>query len=273
MVRMYEARQSFLLWFGLVFAFSPVLRDLTENLLDHRDQRYTLLAPLLIGLLLRHDPASRCIRRIGAGIALLAVGLVAQSIGIAAGSWSIARVGLPFGVLGVALLTGRPSLAMAALVFWAIPVPSSVQFMASPEAESMLGAGAAEVLSWVGLKIDLGGPLLSFGGEHLELTATDNGIITASALSAVGWFVALRSGRSARSAALTAVCWATSVIVVQPIVVVLGVATLPLGVPELGRFLLTHGPCLALALLALLVHAFRRSGAAPLERGDLRTAI
>lgn len=269
---MSESRRNLLYWLGLVLAFSPVLQNLIAGIRHDPNQRYTLLAPLLIGLLLRHDPASRCTRRVGAGVALVVLGLFAQSIGIAGSSWSIARVGLPVGMLGVALLTSRPALAVVVLAFGVVPLPDSVGHLASPGVESMLGRAAGEVLSWFGIAIHTGGPLLSYNGERLELEAFDSGIVTSSLFFAVGWYRAVRLGRRIPSVAVHAVIWGLVAVAMQPVAVILCVAALPLGAPDLGRFVLTHGAWLGLALFVLVSARKQRAGPAPNAPADLEAA-
>jgi hypothetical protein len=174
--------------------------------------------------------------------------MLAQIIGIAAGSWSIARGGLPIATLGASLVTGKPHVTVTALAFAAIPVPGFIQAVASPSLESTLGAGAAKLFAWLDPPLQTGGPLLEFGDQRVHLLPRDGGLVTA---------VVLGAGKTATQAAIRAVGWALLAIVVQPLAVLVCVATLVLGVPEVGRFFLSHGLWLLLGAGVVFQHVYR----------------
>jgi hypothetical protein len=222
------------------------------NLLDHPHERYTLLAPVLIGLLIHQNPQLRSETRPALGVAMLILGLVAQVVGIAGGSWSIARWGLPVAMLGVCLITGRPAVGVTALAFALVPVPGFIRMMGSPQIESLLGAASADFLGLLGVTIETGGPLLLHDGRRFELLGTDNGIATAIVLAEVGWYSAIRNAYSLMQGLTRTIGFGLLAVIVQPIAVLACVATLPLGVPEWGRFVLTHGIWLLLCAGALL---------------------
>lgn len=238
---MSEARRGWLLWAGLVMAFSPVIQNLGANLVYNSDDCYTLLSVVLVGVLLQKDSCSTAGTQPSVGMILLLLGFITQLVGIAASSWSIARGGLPIAMLGLSLAMGRPPALVMALSFALIPIPSFIQGATTPYVESMLATGAADFLSRLGSELDIGGPLLQFRGQRFELLPHDNGLVSAIVLAQVGWYRSVRQGSDASICAAHAGAWGLLAIVVQPLAVVVCVASLPLGVPGLGRFCLTHG--------------------------------
>ena len=207
---MTELRRRWLLWCSLAVAFSPIIQNLAVNIRDDPGMRYILLPILLIGLLLRRDPRSHCETRPAAGPGLLIVGLVALVVGIAGGSWGIARIGLPVAMLGMTWVTGRPAVGVILLAFVCVPVPVFVEVMTSPRVESMWGEIGAGVLSRLGAELEVSGPLLRYHGERFELLPSDSGIVTAVVLGQVSWYLSLRAGRAFGQAVARAVCWGCS---------------------------------------------------------------
>ncbi len=257
---MNRSYRAVILWGGLVVAFLPVIHDVAMSLHNNAGQRYVLLSVLLIGLLILRNSDSRFgNERPGIGVTLLVLGLAAQLIGIASGSWSIARVGLPVAMLGISLVTGKPDTKVVVLAFAAVPIPGLVFNATSPWLESILAVAAAKTLALAGIQLDVGGPLLQFDGARFEMLASDNGIVTAVLLGEVGWYFAIRAHRSFGQAAWQAICWALLAIVIQPLLVLLCIATLPLGVPHLGRFFLTFGVAILLVIIVLVVALLSRS--------------
>jgi hypothetical protein len=253
---MTDSRRSVLLWCGLAIAFSPVLQDLAESALSFPSQRYVLLAPLMIGLLLVHpsnppqtsrhtSPHTK--KHSPLGIMLLILGMGAQILGITTSTWLFARVGLALAILGVALLAGRPNPMILLLTFGLVPIPEFITHATSPWLESILGAGAAQVLSFSGLQLEVGGPLLEVDGDRFELVASDSGIVTAALLAEAGWYSAVSAGFTFRRSLVRALQGALLVAVIQPVAVLLCVSSLPIGLPEVGRFLLTHDVPILLA--------------------------
>lgn len=249
---MTDSHRGVLLWGGLAVAFSPVLQDLAETLGRDPHQRYVLLPLILIALLIasgsrfRHGPHFP-----GAGVALLVLGLTAEMLGIAAGSSLIARWGLPVAMFGVSLIVAGPDPRLLALAFGLVPIPDFLIHATSPGFESLLGAGAAWALDLLGFQLKVGGPLLHFDGARFELKAADSGIVTAVLLAEVGWYSALRADLGLSPSIRRALGGALLAVVVQPIMVLACVATLVVGLPELGRFLLTHGVAIFLGVAVL----------------------
>ena len=190
-------------WLALAAGLSPVLVDLARNVASHPHDHCTLLAPVLLALALPgqltpHPPRRRL------GLALLALAGAAQLVGVAVDTWSIARLALPLGALGVGAWLGRPRLMALALLFWVVPIPDTLATLPSPAWESRLAGLGAAVARLVDGAATADGPLIRVTGHSLELTAVDWGYPAAFALSAVGWFAAVRLGRSPVTGALWA---------------------------------------------------------------------
>lgn len=257
---MTESRRRWLLWCGLLVAFSPVVQNLAANLRDHPGKRYVVLPILLMGLLLRKDPGSKSDTRTGLGRVLLLVGLAAQVTGIAASSWSLARIGLPVAMVGMAFITGRPAISVIVLAFALVPIPTFLQNLASPQVESILAKVSAGAYAWLGVDLEAHGPFVQQDGVRFQLVAADNGIVTLSVFVQLGWYLALRAGSALRESVARAARWGLLGIVLQPVFVLLCVAALPLGDRDLGRFCLTHGPWLVLGFGVILLNLWPRTG-------------
>lgn len=252
---MQERYRSGLLWAGLVVAFSPAIVSLIAGIRSEPSNRYTLFALLLLGLLLVRPSSDPVRSERWSGSILLVLGSLVQLFGAAASSWSIARMGFPLAILGVGLILGRPTPSKLLLAFGLVPIPAFVFDMGSPAIESRFGELAGGMLAWLGRPVEVGGPLLESGGMRFELLATDSGLVTAICLAELLWFRSIREGLSTRAAVLRSGCAALVGFAVQPLLVLLCAATLPIGYPELGRFLLSYGVPIALAAVVLVNEA------------------
>jgi hypothetical protein len=256
-----QRHHAWLLWLGLAIASSPALVGLARSLRDEPAQRYTLLALLLLGLLLVRGagPDGTAGRRPRVGMALVLLGWAAQLLGAAAASGFIAHVGLAVSIFGLSLFVGWPAPTTSVLAFGLIPVPGFVYAMGSPVVESALGEAAGLILGLVGLPVEAGGPLLQSSAGRFEIVATDAGLVTAICAAEVAWYGSRRRGDALTAGLLRTGRAAAMGFVLQPLLVVLAAASLPLGHPELGRFLLSHGVPIALAVAVLAREAVRRS--------------
>ena len=248
---MTERYRSGLLWAGLIVAFSPAIASLIAGILSEPSNRYTLLALGLLALLLVRPAGDRRRPERWTGGILLALGSLVQLFGAAASSWSIARVGLPFAILGVGLILGRPAPSKLVLAFGLVPIPAFVYDLGSPAIESRFGELAGGVLAALGGAVEVGGPLLKSGGMRFELLVTDSGLVTAVCLAEFLWYRSVHERRSTQAAILRSAGAILCGFAVQPLLVVVATAALPLGFPELGRFLLSYGVPISLAAVAL----------------------
>jgi hypothetical protein len=123
-----------------------VIVDMAENLMAEPVDRHTLVAGLLLSLCWRRSLTDGQGGRDGA--LWLALGVALEFLGIAAGSWSIARLGLPIGVLGLARLLGAPGLRVAMLSVWLIPIPFFLISAGTPHVEGILTSAVSWALSF-----------------------------------------------------------------------------------------------------------------------------
>ncbi len=247
--------QRTLPWIALLLGFSPVLLDLGRHLAATPEASYVLLAPLLLGLAARRElpevPRSD-------GYFLLALGLALELLGIAAASWSVARLGLPLGIVGLARARGFPPLRSALLGFFLVPVPTSLVALPSPELESALAAFAGAVVRGVGGEVRPVGPLFTGTQGRLELSAFDAGIPLAATLAALGWYSAVRRGARVSGALASAVRTSLWAVLIQPCAIAVAVGLFALGLPTLARSGLSYAPWLC-ATAFVLVRTERRA--------------
>lgn len=249
-----------LYWIGLAIASSPALVGLSERLVAEPIHRHSLLVGLLVLLLGtsgRSDAARGGVPHPRVGGGLLVLGFALQLVGAAAAAGFVAQLGMAVCILGLGLLLGRPSLALLLLCFGLVPVPAFVHVAASPNAESWLGEAMGTILRAIGAPVEGGGPLLLMDGRRFELVGTDAGLVTALCAAEYAWYAGACRGLELAQLVRRALAAAAVAVALQPILVLVCVATLPLGRPELGRFVLTHGVPLGLAGWAI----FRRFGA------------
>jgi hypothetical protein len=232
---------SALPWIALGFAFSPVWVQLIRELPTIPFGASILLAPALLLRAALAEPARPRARHRGLGLLLVGVGLLLELIGAAGGSWSIARFGIPAGVLGLALWAGSPSPRVAALSLWAVPIPTFFFVQTTPWAESAYAGLAAGLLDGLGFQVRASGPVVR--GDHgiLRLDDPHSGLHLASLLAQLAWFAALREGRSLRWALGRMAIAAVVALPLQALAVLGAVLLLLAGGPKLGSLWLYHG--------------------------------
>lgn len=260
-------RQTWLPWLGLALASSPAIASLARQLLVETPHRYTLLALLLTGLALAFGPEAESETSVAAargrrplGWLALAFGFAAQLVGVAASSGFLANVGIPLALIGVGLIVGRPRIDVLLLTLGLIPIPGFLLAMGSPTVESHLGEGLASLFAVAGWPVEGGGPLLTRAGRRFELFTADAGLISAHCGAVFGWYRSVRAGGTMGEHARSAGVGALVALALQPLLLLACGATLALGCPDLGRFVLSHGVPLALGFAALAIEARRRLG-------------
>jgi hypothetical protein len=191
----WEDRREWVLWATAAAAVSPVLVDLMTSLSEIDGSPSVLLPPCLFALYAWREGVSRARPR-PIGSLLVAFGLGIQIVGVVAGIDSLARLGLPWVIVGVALLAGRPTFPIAALAFWMVPLPHAVLTQWSPVLESRLAAYAILPLQLLGSDVSAVGRLIRIGSERLEVTAFQGGLTLALLLAQLGWYAALRHHHS-----------------------------------------------------------------------------
>ncbi len=237
-------------WLALFAGFSPVLFEFARFEAWYAPPS-TLVAPVLIAVCLWKGPRTADPPR-RAGIALIGAGLLLELIGIALRTWTLAWLGFPVAVLGMALWLGYPSWRVAVLAFGLIAIPESLRAAFSPGPESTLLAGACALWRAAGVPFSCTGPVARIGGRHLELIADDVGVMLAVLLAQLGWFLALREGASLQRAVYRALAFAASALVIQPLAIVLALGLLAVGSEEMARVWLSFGLWLGCALGVVL---------------------
>ena len=248
---MTERNRSFLLWLGLAIASSPTIASLAANIRSEPNQRYTLFALFLLVLAFAgHSPHADGSNR-PSGWVLLALGLVAQLLGAASSSAFLGNVGLASAILGLGLVLGRPAPAKLALAIGLIPVPGFLYAFGSPAIESALGESMGWLLRSAGWWVESGGPLLEYQGRRFELNVADSGAVTAICCAEFLWYRDLRAGRPIGEVVRRAIRAGVVGFAAQPVLVLLALTSLPLGFPEVGRFLLSYGVPISFMVLVL----------------------
>jgi hypothetical protein len=244
-------------WLALFLAFSVVIVQLIGAIVDVPDHRHAALGLVLLLSCLWNRVLERSPPRRG-GIALMALGAVVQLIGIASGSWSIARLGLPIAVVGLALHFGRPPLTTAALSVWLLPLPHGVlSLLGRLGLETHVAGLATGILNTLGAQLSVVGSAIRTPEALLNLVPRDGGWLLMYVLAGLGWYSAARSGLTLRAAAARAARWAACGIPLQVIAMLLAVGALALGWPRLGREWLSQGAWIATAVVGLALEEFR----------------
>jgi len=259
-------RRTALLWTALGLGFAPVLVDLARNLREDPRDACTLLAPLLLAAAWwrrrgERDPSH------ADGLLLLSLAVGLELAGLAGGAMSLARLGLPLAVLGMARWCGAPPLAVALLALGVVPVPQSVLALTSPQAEAWHAALAAGLLGRLGADVAAVGPTLRGAGAFVHLGAADSGLLLAIVGVELGWFSAVARRRGAGSALRAALLTGLVGLALQPVAVALAAALVAAGRGDAAGAWLAQGAWASLALLFLGVQLARRRHAAPRPAG------
>ncbi len=250
--------QAALPWLALGAAFSPVLFDLVRSLTAVDRSWGIAVAPILIVLCSRGEPASP--RRPRLGSVALVAGVALQILGIAGGAWSVARLGLPVAFCGLALATGRPSLPAAALSLWIVPPPTAATSLVSSWLEAPLARFAAGVWSALGAGLTASGPLLRTP-SGAELGIDEGGLRLAVLLAGMGWYAGVRARAGSAGLLRRALVFGLWAIPGQAVAVLGAAGLLLLGQPALGRHALQSGlPLVAFVLALAWIETRRRAG-------------
>ncbi len=177
-----------LLWGALAFTLSPILFDLGQHLMTKHWALYCLVFPFLILHLVvtvgtPETPQRRWVSMLG--FSLLGIAAVLTLLSTAEGTLRNGRPAIPISILGLAGVLAFPPLRVAALSFWAIPVPTVLLRVASPWLERALDSSTRVVLDVFGLVLP--SPMSRF-----PVPAYANGIVLAVLLSGLGWYISLR---------------------------------------------------------------------------------
>jgi hypothetical protein len=239
-------------WIAFIFAFSPVLYDLAAHARSHPWAAWSLVFAILLIFLARKDSSYALPR--GDGYALLGMALLLEGIAIGGGPIRWGRPAIPLGVFGLARILGRPSLRVAALACWAVPLPWSIVSAASPLLEFIwLRVAAATLSSFAPVLVQRASATWPDG--VLTLEAADGGLPLVAFLSGVGWIYALRTWRGLGRALATAAVWGLVGVAVQALAVTIALALTIGEEPDAARAFLSWGVFLICTVLALAVTA------------------
>ncbi len=237
-------------WIALLFAFSPLLSDLVDHVRTHSWAAWSLVFAFLLLLLARGDSSHAPPHR--DGYALLAMALVLEGFAIGGGPIRWGRPAIPLGVFALARILGRPSLRVAALACWALPLPTFIASAASPALEYIwLRVAAATLSSFAPISVNQASA--GWPDGVLRLEPAEGGLPFVVFLSGVGWIYALPTWRGFRRAVVTASLWALAGLPVQALAVLIALALAIGGKPEAARVWLSWGAFLVCMVLALAV--------------------
>ena len=243
-------RTALVPWLALFAGFSPVLAQFIGFEMWHAPTS-TLAAPVLIAISLWQrrvlaDPPRR------SGAVLIAAGLLLEVLGVALRVWTVAWLGFPVAVIGMALWLGRPSWRIAVLALGLVPIPESIRGAYTPAAETAVLGGACAAWRALGVAFSCTGPVARLGDRHLELLADDAGWTLAPLLGQLGWFLAVSRGATGRSALLWSVAFASATVLLQPLAIALALGLLMLSSEEVARTWVSQGVWIGCAGAAVL---------------------
>jgi len=254
----HEARRDLLLWSAFALAFSPLLFDLFAHLRARPWANYGLLFLVLLIAHTWHERSRAAAHH--DGYLLLSLALMLQCVAVGGGFTRWGRLALPLGVMGLARLLGRPSPRVAALAFWAVPLPNFIASIASPRLEQIWLMAAAWLLSPLA-PIAVEGTTAATPGGMLTFDAVSGGLPLAALLSGLGWLRALDDWRGLGSALRTASTWGLAALPLQALCALAALALATLGAPALASAWLSWGIFLVVGAAGLvIVHRSRRSG-------------
>src|SRR5262245_53305690 len=119
---------SWLPWLAVALAFSPVVAGIVSDARIERIQWGAVAGVVLLvvaGWREAAPTAASSARRTAGGLALVVGGVALLLAGLAVDTAFVARAGFPLVVIGLAVWLGRPSLAVAALSLFAVPIPTT----------------------------------------------------------------------------------------------------------------------------------------------------
>jgi hypothetical protein len=235
-------------WTAFFFAFSPLLSDLVDHVRAHPWAAWSLVFGILLVLLARRDSSHAPPHR--DGYALLGMALLLEGLAIGGGPVRWGRPAIPLGVFGVARILGRPSFRVAALACWALPLPTFIASVASPQLEYIwLRAAAATLSSFAPISVHQASA--SWPDGVLRVAASDGGLPLAVFLSGVGWIYALPTWRGFGRALVTAAIWGLAGLPAQALAVLIALALAIAYQPEAAQVWLSWGVFLGCMVVAL----------------------
>ena len=255
-----ENRGHTVLWIALAAALSPLLVDLAAHVVGNRWARGAAIFPLLLAYCAWRDPSPRTPSR--DGLVLLVLGVAVAFVDVGGGMPRVGRPGIVLAVLGLARMTGRPSLRCALLALWMIPFPTQIIEALAPGLDAVVANLAAHFATALGVasRVDASHVValrLIVPAGRLELFPGDGGLALAWTFAGLGWFVVVRREAPLAEAARIVVRWMMTAIALQAVTLALACAVALFGRPALGRALLDHFLLVATLLGLALASRFQ----------------
>jgi hypothetical protein len=252
-------RDSTVLWIAVAAALSPSLVDLGAHVVANPWVRGTAIFPLLLAWCAFTDPApSRPARD---GLPLLLLGVAAAFVGVGGGMPRVGRPGIALAVIGVARMTGRPSLPVALLAIWLVPLPTQFVEALAPGLDGLVARAAAQLGSFAGVPAEADARRVTAlwfvtPSGPLQLFPGDGGLALAWTFAGLGWFAALQRRLPIAACARAALRWSITALPLQIAALAIACVAALFGAPAASRGWLDLFPLLAtLVGVAWAVHS------------------
>jgi hypothetical protein len=189
-----HALAPWLVWIGLIAAFSPVLRELAGHLVEHPWARVSLIFPWLAWVAVREDQgrSGRESRTIIWSCLLAA--LFIELIAISGDVIRFARIALAIGAAGMIAGAGWARLTASLVLVFSVPTPNAVLKLFSPWLETAFAKSAAALVP--GVEFHVLGRTTRWVTENAELVIdhTQGGLAMGVGLAGLGWFRTVVTG-------------------------------------------------------------------------------
>jgi hypothetical protein len=251
--------RALLLWVALLAGFSPILADLVDHLVAEPWARYVLVfVPLCIVCLARCREARP---RRADGFLWIAIAAVAELVAVGGNTMRLARPAFALAVVGLCRAFGLATARAAALCFWLVPVPTVLLNVVSPRLEELWLGVAVAVARATGVDLEVNGPVALAASGTLELERWHDGLPLVALLSGLGWYASLREGSGLTATLRRTLVWGLLGLPLQALAVLVAVAALAGGAPEVGRAFLDHSLWGAVAVVTIARIEWRRRAA------------
>lgn len=230
-----------LVWVGLIAAFSPVLRELVHHLIEHPWARVSIIFPWLAWVAVRKDrgrPGQASRRIIWA---CMIAALVIEMIAISGDAIRFARIALAIGGAGMIAGAGWARLTASLVLAFSVPPPNALLKLFSPALENVFAKTVAAFVP--SIRFEAVGLRFHWLTENAELLLehTNGGLAMGIGLAGLGWFRTVVTGGQWIDAIKRSVIWFLWMVPIQ-LGLFLGAAFL-LGVserPDDARWLLNQ---------------------------------
>ncbi|MAG34128.1 MAG: hypothetical protein CL908_24880 [Deltaproteobacteria bacterium] len=247
---------AWLIWLGLLAAFSPVVLDLVDHVVTHPWARIGIVFPWLAWIAVHRDRAGTAGRsnRLIWICLLLAIGI--ELLAVSGDVLRLGRFGLVIAAVGLVRGAGWAGPASALVLVWLVPLPNAFVGMLSPALETTWGSLSVVLAPGVGLESESRVPAIVAEQARLVLQPEDGGLAMGFGLAGLGWFQAAAAGGNLFDAAGRALRWGVMMVPAQLTIVALASIALAFGSSEgLARSILDEAGWLMILVLALVLSA------------------